>query len=322
MRLTRFFALTVLMSMCMHAVGQSWPAKPLRLIVPFPPGGAGDLIGRVVGEYLSPVLGQPVVIDNRGGAAGIVAAELAAKSAPDGYTMFLTTDGTLVVNPILYDRLPYSRGDFAPVTLTAFTPMALVANPETIPVRSVNDLVALAKAKPGGLHYGSSGTGAIHHMSMELLKAAAGIDLVHVPYKGGTPALQDLLGGRIAVMFAGLSSVMPHIKSGKIVGLGIGTPKRSAMMPELPTIAEQGYPGYESSAWTGILVPKGTPGDTVVKLHQALLTVEKNTAYRDRMIAVGNEPASNTPEEFAAMIEREFQKNQKLILERGIRREP
>lgn len=314
--------LGILMAVCTQAMADTWPSKPLRLIVPFPPGGAGDLIGRVVGEYLGPELGQTVVIDNRGGAAGIVAAELAAKAAPDGYTLFLTTDGTLVVNPILYEKLPYERRDFIPVSLTAFTPMGFVANPQVVPAgASLKDLVALAKAQPGALHYGSSGTGAIHHMCMELLKTAAGIDLIHVPYKGGTPALQDLLGGRIAVMFAGLSSVMPHIRSGKVVGLGIGTPQRSAMMPELATIAEQGYPGYECSAWTGIVVAKGTPRETVARLHQALVAVEKNPAYRKRMIAVGNEPASNTPQEFAAMIERDFLKNQKLIREANIRRE-
>jgi tripartite-type tricarboxylate transporter receptor subunit TctC len=318
----RLFLSTVLMAVCAQAAAQTWPSKPLRLIVPFPAGGAGDLIGRVVGEHLGPVLGQTVVIDNRGGAAGIVAADLAAKSAPDGYTLFLTTDGTLVVNPILYDQLPYAISDFAPVTLTAITPMALVANPEAIPVKSLKDLVALAKAKPGALHYGSSGTGAIHHMCMELLKSAAGIDLAHVPYKGGTPALQDLLGGRIPVMFAGLSSVMPHIRSGRLVGVGIGTPKRSAMMPELPTIAEQGYPGYESSAWTGIIVPKETPREIVARLHQALVAVEKNPAYRARMSAVGNETTSTTPEEFAALIEKDYRKNLKLIKEAGIRREP
>jgi len=318
-RAVAWMGLHLLMVVGAQAMAQAWPSKPLRMIISFPPGGAADLVGRALGEYLGQTLGQSIVIENRGGAAGIPASEMAARSAPDGYTLFLANDGNLVINRILYDKLPYDIKDFAPVSLIAMVPMVLVANAESI--RSLKDLVAAAKAKPGALSYASAGTGSPHHLAMELLKTAAGINLVHVPYKGGAPALQDVLGGRVPVMFGGTSTSLPHIKAGKLIALGVGSAQRSPLMRDVPTVAELGFPGFEFTSWAGIVVPRGTPADIIARLQQGIAHVKTVPAFRERMFAGGNEPVSSTPDEFAALIERDYRNNLKLVRDAGIKRE-
>jgi tripartite-type tricarboxylate transporter receptor subunit TctC len=279
----------------------SYPTRPIRWIVPFPPGGAADLVSRAVGQKLTERLGQQIVIDNRAGAAGNVGTELAARAAPDGYTVVIVP-ATFTTNPALSSKLAYDpQKSFAPISLVSSSALVLVVHP-SLPVTSIKSLVALAKARPGELNYASSGVGASAHLAAELFKSATGTQLVHVPYKGQPPAMIDVLSGQVQVMFPNIPVSLPHIKTGKLRGLGVTTLKRASLFPELPTIAESGLAGYEVNQWSGLLAPAGTPGAVVQKLYEGVSAALKEPDVKAGLMAQGFEPVGSTPAEFSAYI--------------------
>jgi tripartite-type tricarboxylate transporter receptor subunit TctC len=296
-----------------------WPDKPVHLIVPFSAGSAVDTLARIPGQKLAELWGQPLVVDNRTGANTIIGTEAAAKAAPDGYTLLLTNDAALATNPALYPKLPYAPlRDFAPITLGASIPVVLVAH-ATEPYASVMELIAYAKANPGKLHYASGGNGSAQHVPMEMFKQIAGIDLVHVPYKGLGPAFNDVVSGQVPVMFAGLSNTPPHIKAGRIRALAIGSAKRSAAMPDVPTMQEAGVPGFDYSAWAGILAPAGTPAAIVQKVNADWARVIAMPEVRDKLVALGFELQATSSAQFAEMIKREMAKVAKVVKDANIR---
>ncbi len=299
------------------STAQDYPNKPVRFIVPFGPGGPGDAIARMIGKKLNESLGQPVVVDNRSGATTIIGTELAAKSPPDGYTLLLIST-THAVNPGLFKKLPYDPiKDFAPVTMITATPFMLVIHP-SVAASSVSELVALARSKPRQLNYGSSGNGSSIHLTTELLKTAAKIELTHVPYKGSGPAFIDLIGGQVQLLFSSTVSSLPHVKSGKVRGLAITSLKRAASLPTIPTIAES-YPGFESSSWFGMLVPAMTPKPIIERLladtRAALTSSEVNQA----LMSQGAESGGSSPAEFAAYFQSEIKKWARVIDAAGIK---
>ena len=299
----------------------SWPAKPIRIVVPFAPGGPADLLPRLIGPKLTEAWGQPVVVENKPGAGGNIGMDIVAKSAPDGYTLLIGPSGNLVVNPHLYPNLPYDVvRDFVPITLIASFSNVLVVNPE-VPVKSVNELIALAKAKPGTLSFGSPGTGSQPHLGGEFLKLQAGIDIVHVPYSGTAPALRDLLGGQISFMFAQTSSALPQIQSGKLRALGIASPRRSAQLPDLPTIAEGGLPGFEAVSWYALLAPAGTPKDVITKLQLEVARILQLPDIREKLAAQGGDPAGNTSEQLTAMLRSESARYADIVKRANIKAE-
>jgi tripartite-type tricarboxylate transporter receptor subunit TctC len=278
-------ALSLVLVGAAHA--QNYPVKPVRVITPFTAGSAIDTLARVLGQKLGDTWGQQVVIDNRIGANGIIGTEAAAKAPADGYTVYLGNISTLAVNPHLYLKLPYdSVKDFAPVTMAATIPVVLVVHP-SLPAKSVKELIALARAHPGQLNYASGGTGSAQHLPMEMLRVDAGISLVHVPYKGLGPAYSDVLGGQVPMMFAGVSNVVPYMKTGRLRVLAIGSPKRSASLPEIPTVAESGVPGFDFDSWTGYLVPAGTPASLIPRLHTDITRTLNLPEVRDKLVSLG-----------------------------------
>jgi len=298
--------------------GQAYPEKPVRLIVPFTAGSAVDTLARIPGQKLSELWGQPVVVDNRVGANGTIGTEAAAKAPADGYTLVLANDAGLATSPALYPKLPYDPArDFAPITLAASIPVVLVVN-ASFPASSVKELVSEAKANPGKIHYASGGNGSAQHLPMEMLKLAAGIDLVHVPYKGLGPAFNDVVSGQIPVMFAGISNVFPHLKSGRIRALAIGSAQRSGAMPDLQTMQEAGIAGFDYAAWAGFLAPAGTAPSIIDKVNADLKKVLGMPEVRDKLAALGFEISPGTPQEFGEMIRREMAKVAKLVKEAGI----
>jgi tripartite-type tricarboxylate transporter receptor subunit TctC len=302
-----------------QAVAQTYPDKPVHLIVPFSAGSAVDTLARVPGQKLAELWGQPLVVDNRTGANTIIGTEAAAKAAPDGYTLLLTNDAALATNPALYPKLPYAPlRDFAPITLGASIPVVLVAHASQ-PFASVQELINYAKANPGKLHYASGGNGSAQHVPMEMLKQIAGIDLVHVPYKGLGPAFNDVISGQIPVMFAGLSNTPPHIKAGRIRALAIGSARRSSAMPGVPTMQEAGVPGFDYSAWAGLLAPAGTPAAIVQKVNADWAKVIAMPEVRDKLVALGFELTPTSPVEFGEMIRREMAKVAKVVKDANIR---
>jgi tripartite-type tricarboxylate transporter receptor subunit TctC len=303
------------------AFGQGYPSKPIRLIVPFAAGGGNDNVARLVGKALSGSLGQQVVIDNRPGAGGVLGAELAAKSAPDGYTLFLGGVGSHAINPNLHERLPYDPiKDFAPVALLASAPLMLVVHP-SVPAGSTREFIALARLKPGRLNYASNGSGSSSHLAAVMFEAMAGVEMVHVPYKGLSPALADLLSGRVQLMFSSVVAILPHIKAGKLRGLAVTASKRLALMPELPTLAESGLAGYEASSWYGVLAPAGTPEEVVARLNAEMVKALDQPEVRNSLLGEGAEPVGGPPEKFAAHIKSEKERLGKLIRDAKIRLE-
>jgi tripartite-type tricarboxylate transporter receptor subunit TctC len=299
------------------AASQDYPTKPVRLIVPFPPGGGVDSVARILGQRLSETLGQNVVLDNRGGSGGTIAAEIAAKSAPDGYTLFFGGSASHGITPHLYRKLPYDPvKDFAPVILVGSTPYILVVHP-SVAATTVKELIALAKANPGKLNYASAGSGSTLHLTGELFKTMAGVDILHVPYKGSAPALTDLLGGRVQMTFNPAAVVSPHIKSGRLRALAVTSGKRTALAPELPTIAEAGLPGFEASGWYGVLAPAATPRGIVQKLNREIGSLIADKDFRGRLGSVGVDPAGGSPEQFAAYIASELAKWGKVVRAAG-----
>jgi tripartite-type tricarboxylate transporter receptor subunit TctC len=291
-----------------RAPEQKYPVRPVRLVVTVPPGGAADFVARVVGLKLAESLGQTFVVDNRSGGGGHIAGDLVAKSAPDGYTLLLGSSTTHGIGPHLYSKLPYDpMRDLAPVTLLATMPMIMVVNAQ-LPVQSVKDLIALAKTKPGGLSFGSAGTGTPPHLVGEMFKAAAGAPLVHVPYKGSGPAAVDLAGGQVHVMFDAIAPHLPHIKSGRTKVLAAISPKRLPVAPDAPTMAEVGLPGVGGVIWYGIMAPAGTPKGVVTRLDAEANRIVRMPEVIDRMTGVGVDAAGSTPQSFTKFIRDEFEK--------------
>jgi tripartite-type tricarboxylate transporter receptor subunit TctC len=317
----RFVVAAIAAFLSFSAAAQSYPSKPIRLIVPFAAGGGNDNVARLVGKRLADGLGQPVLVDNRPGAGGVVGAELAAKSAPDGYTLFLGGVGSHAINPNLHEKLPYDPiKDFAPVALLAQAPLVLVVHP-SVPAKSVAELTAYARAHPGKLNFASNGNGSSSQLAAVMFDSMAGVEMVHVPYKGLSPALADLLSGQVQLMFSSVVAILPHIKAGKLRGLAVTGAKRLASLPELPTIAESGLPGYEASSWYGILAPAGTPRDIVMKLNAGLAKALEQPEVRNSLLAEGAEPVGGSPEAFAAHIRAEKERLGKLIRDAKIRLE-
>jgi tripartite-type tricarboxylate transporter receptor subunit TctC len=285
---------------------QTYPTKPIRLIAPFPPGGSTDLLARLVAQRLSEAWGQQVIVENRAGAGGTIGVELAARAAPDGYTIVMGHVGTFGFNPSLYPKLPYDAiRDFAPITNLAFVPNGMAVHP-SLPVKTAGDFVKMAKARPGELMFGSGGNGSAAHLAAEYFRLVAKIQLVHVPYKGTGPAMIDLIAGQITMMITGMTALMPHVKSGKLKLLGVATLKRLPSMPDVPTIAETGVPGFDANQWYGVLAPAATPRDIVMKLNTEIVRILRRPDVKERLAADGAEPIGNTPEEFGAFIKTEI----------------
>jgi tripartite-type tricarboxylate transporter receptor subunit TctC len=301
-----------------QSVASAYPTKPIRFVVPFPPGGPLDIMARGIGQKLTESWGQPVVVDNRPGAGGSLGAELVAKAPGDGYTLLMGAVSTHAINPHLYARIGYDPfKDFVPVALVAEVPNILVVNP-SVPANSVQELVALAKAKPGYLNFGSGSTGSTGHLAGELFKSLAGVDMVHIPYKGGAPAMQDLLGGQVQLMFDNLANSLPQVKAGKLRALAVTTSTRSAAMPDLPTVNEAGVKGFDLSTWFGVFVPAGTPPDIVAKLNAGIVAALDSRELTERLSAMGAvPPKNNTPASFAAFVRAENAKYAKVVKESG-----
>jgi tripartite-type tricarboxylate transporter receptor subunit TctC len=299
-------------------LAEDYPTRPIRFVVPFPPGAATDALARIIGQKLAEGVGQSVVVDNRAGAGGIMGTEVVAKAVPDGYTL-LMAGAAHAINASLYSRLPFDpQRDFAAVTLVAFLPNVLVAYPG-VPATNVRELIALAKAKPGQLNYASGGSGSTAHLAMELLKTSAGIDVVHVPYKGGGQAMNDLLGGQVSLLFTSLYSAQSQVKAGKLRALGIASAKRTPFAPEVPTIAESGLPGYEVIAWYGVMVPGQTPPATIARLHAEIAKGLKTPDSEARFASQGAELVISTPPVFAAHVRAEIAKWAKVVKATGAR---
>jgi len=300
------------------AGAQQYPTKPLRFIVPFAPGGGTDILARLLAPRLTESLGQPVVVDNRGGAGGVIGADMAAKAPADGHTIVLGSPGALTINPNLL-KLPYDpQRDFMPIMQATISPFTLVVHP-SLPVQSVKELIALARAKPGSLNFGSSGNGSVAHFSSEQFKALARVDLVHVPYKGSAAYIPDLIGGRLQMTFENLPVVLPHVKSGKLRMLAVGTKTRSALVPEIPTVDEAGVPGYESSTVFGVLAPAKTPAAIITRLNQETNKALQVPDSRERLLSIGLEPVGGTPQQYAAQIKEELAKYARIVKAAGIK---
>ncbi len=303
------------------AAENSYPIRPVRLIAPFSAGGGVDIVARLVAQRLSEKWGQQVVVDNRTGATGIIGTDLAAHATPDGYTLLMGNAATHAVNVSLFKKLPYDAvRDFVPITLVGRVPEMLVVHP-ALPAASVQELIALAKAKPGELTFGSAGSGSPPHLAGELFQSLAKIRLVHIPYKGSAPALTDLIAGQINMYFSNILSAVPYVKGGRLRGLGVTSAKRSVVAPDIPAIAEAGLPGYEDYNWYGVLAPKGTPKAIVDKLHTDIVQVVKSRDVEDRLTKDGAEVIANTPAEFAKFIRDEIQKYAQIIKQSGLRTE-
>ncbi|HSC23056.1 MAG TPA: tripartite tricarboxylate transporter substrate binding protein [Casimicrobiaceae bacterium] len=316
-----FWAIVTGIALIVGATGgvmaADYPTKPIRLVVPFPPGGTTDILARAVAQKLSEAWNEQVVVDNRPGAGGNIGADLVAKAAPDGYTLVMGTVGTHAINPNLYAKMPYDHvKDFAPVILVAGVPNVLVVNP-SLPVHSVKELIDYAKANPGKLNFASSGNGTSIHLSGELFKTMAGVQMTHVPYKGSAPALSDLMGGQVQLMFDNLPSSLGLIKAGKLRALAVTSASRAAALPDVPTIAESGLPGFEASSWFGILAPAGTPHEVVAKLNGAVAAWLATPEAKEKLLAQGAIAAGGTPEAFAKHIDSETAKWAKVVKASG-----
>ena len=315
---TMLFCCALALTAAAPAPAQQYPSKPIRFICPFAPGGGTDILARLLAQRLSEPLGQPVIVDNRPGAGGVIGAEIAARSPADGYTMMLGSPGPLTINPAM-QKVPYDTlRDFAPITLAQISPFVLLVHP-SVPANSVKELIALAKARPGALNYGSAGNGSVSHFSSEQFKALAGVDVVHVPYKGAAPYLIDLVGGRLQMAFENLPTVWPHVRTGKLRLLAVGTKSRSALVPDKPTVAEAGVPGYESSTAFGVLAPAKTPPAAIGRLNRELVRILHSPDIREKMAAEGVEAVGGTPQEYSAHLKAELAKYARVVKAAGIK---
>ena len=303
----------------MTAAAQTYPSKPVRLIVPFPPGGSNDVVGRMIAAQLSTRLDKTVIVENQGGAGGLIGTEMAARSQPDGYTLLLVSVAYAFI-PAIY-KLPYDPATaFAPVAILGAGPV-VIAVTSKLPVNSVKELIALAKEKPGELNYATAGVGSFQHLASELFKLQAGVDIVHIPFKGGGPAMMDVIAGNTQIAIGSLVQMLPQIKAGKLKALGVGSAKRIAALPDLPTISEAGVPGYEVTNWWGIVVPAGTPRSIIDRLHKELTAVVSSTETKQRFETEGAEPLSMSPDEFGRFIAAETIKWARVVKDAGIRAE-
>ncbi len=298
-----------------------YPAKPIRLMVPFPPGGSTDIVARIVAQKLSSQLGQPLVIENRGGAGGTLGTATVAKASPDGYFLTVATTSTHVVAPSVYARLDYDPvKDFAPISLVAVTPYLLVVNP-TVNARTVNQLVELMRSQPGKLNYASAGVGSTTHLAMEMLKAASSTYALHIPYNGNGPAGTAVISGQVEVLFGSLPAVLPHARSGRLRPLAVGTPKRSPSLPEVPTVAESGYPGFDASLWLAFMAPAGTPLPVIERLHREVAAAVASRETSEALDKAGAEPLTSSPAELAAMVRDGVAKYAKIVKLAGVKPE-
>jgi tripartite-type tricarboxylate transporter receptor subunit TctC len=314
----RFVPMVVALLCAGNVMAQPYPSKPVRMVITYPPGGNTDLVGRAMAAKLSEQVGQQVVVDNRGGAGGVLGTMITAQAAPDGYTIMLGTSAGMVVNPLLQSKLPYdAMKDFAPVSNVIILPQLLVANPQ-LPAKTMKDLVALAKAKPGWLSAGSSGVGTPNHLGTELLKALANVNILHVPYKGGAQALTDVMGGQIHMAFSSVPAMIPHLKAGRLIALGVGSAKRTPALPNVPAIGEI-VPGYEYSTWYGIFAPARTPQPIVARLNSEIVKALAAPEIHQRFVANGGEPAPSTPDELRRYMIEESARWAKTIKLAGIR---
>jgi tripartite-type tricarboxylate transporter receptor subunit TctC len=290
----------------------AWPTKPIKILVGYAPGGSTDVTARIIGQALSERLGQPVIIENRPGAAGNIAAEAAAKADPDGYTVTMSTSSTFATNPSLYKSLPFDvQADFAPITLTAFIPNLLVVNP-SVPANNVAELIAYLKANPDKVNFGSSGNGSSQHISAALFNSLAGVQMAHISYRGGAPAVNDLLGGQVQVIFAPLVEVLQQVRADKLRALGITTAKRSPLLPDVPTIAET-LPGYEVRLWNGLFAPAKTPPEIIDRINRAAVDALRSSEVQAKLAEQGSEPVGNSPADFKTFIASELVKWRRLV---------
>jgi tripartite-type tricarboxylate transporter receptor subunit TctC len=321
MNLARICAVALLASAALHtgsALAQAYPSKPIRLMVPFPPGGSTDIVARIVAQKLSAQLGQAVVVENRGGAGGTIGTAVVAKAAPDGYSLLVGTTSTHVVAPSVYAKLEYDPvKDFAPVSLMAVTPYLLVVHP-AVQAKTVKELVDLMRAQPGKLNYASAGIGSTTHLAMEMLKFASGTFALHIPYNGNGPAGAAVVAGQVEILFGSLPSVLPQAKAGRVRALAVGTLKRSPSLPEVPTVAESGYPGFDASLWLAIMAPAGTPAPVIERLHKELVAAVGAPDTRDLLDKAGAEVLTSTPAELSAMIREGVAKYAKIVKMAGV----
>jgi len=296
---------------------QNYPNRPVRWIVPFAPGGPTDIMSRAIGEKLGQRLGQQFVVDNRGGAGGNIGAEIVARAPADGYTIMIGHVGTHAINIALYQKVPYDPvRDFTPISLLATLPLALVVHP-SVPAHNIKELIALAQKRPGDMNFASAGNGGPTHLTGEVLKSMAKVNIVHVPFKGNAQALTELISGRVQMMFSNLLTSMPHVRAGKLRAIAISTAKRSPQVPDLPTVAESGVPGFDVTPWYGALGPAGLPNTITTRLHDEIADIVKAPDMRERFVAQGVDLASSTPEQFAALIKSEVPKWRKIVHDSG-----
>ena len=307
----------VAFAVCSVAVAQGWPSKPIKWIVPFAPGGTTDILARTISEKLTTALGQPVIVENKPGAGGGLGAEFTAKAPPDGYTIMGGTISTHAINASLYKNLPYDPvKDFAPITMIVRLPNMLVVNPD-IPAKNVTELIALLKSHPNKYSFASSGNGTSQHLSGELFKGMAGVEMQHIPYKGSPPALQDVVGGQVAMTFDNITTAWPLAKAGKLRALAVTTSKRSSIAPEIPTLSESGLAGYEVGSWQGVFAPAGTPPAIVSRLNREIVKIINMPDVKEKLTALGAEPVGNTPEEFGAIVRTEVAKWGEVVKKSG-----
>jgi len=315
----RRLLLALLCALPLVAAAQAYPSKPIRFVVPYPAGGPLDTVARLLGQKVSESVKQPVIVENKAGAGGNIGADAVAKSPADGYTILMGAVATHAINPTLYAHIPYDPvRDFIPVTQVASTPNVLVVNP-SVPAANVKEFIAYAKANPGKLNFGSGSTGSAGHLAGELFKTQAGVEMTHVPYKGAAPAMNDLIGGQIQLMFDNLASALGQVRAGRVRALAVTTAKRTSLAPDLPTIAESGLPGFDINTWFGIFVPANTPREIVDRLHDEFARALGATDVREKMLALGAEPAGSRPDEFASYIRGEAEKYARVIKASGAR---
>ena len=322
-KINTFLVLVLGITACGLALAQTdgYPRKPIRIVVPYAPGGPADILSRLIGLRLNEAWKQPVIVDNRPGGNTIIGAEIVARAQPDGYTLLVTYVGTLAINPSLYQKLPYDPiRDFAPITVIATLPLILVVTP-SLPANSVKELIALAKSQPEKLTYSSGGVGQASHLAAELFQTVTGTKMTHVPYKGNAPAVADVVGGHISMIFDGMSSSLPHVRSGRLKALGITTAKRSASIPELNTVEEAGVPGFDVGSWVGLLGTAGTPQPIIAMLNREVVRILQLPESRERLFAMGHELQATTPEQFQAYLKSEISKWAKVIKDSGAKAE-
>jgi len=304
---------------CGPAAAQQYPVRPIRMIIGFPPGGGTDIVGRIVGQRLSEVLGQQILPDNRGGASGQIAAELTAKAPPDGYTVMMAHIAAISILPSLYPKMPYDAArDFAPITLVAIGPNLLVVHP-SVPVKNVKELVAFAKARPGQLHYASPGAGTVQHLAAELFKLQAKVDMLHVPYKGSGQSIVDLIAGHVHLNFDSVPPVLPHVRSGRLRALAVTSEKRFSILPDIPTVSEGGVPGFDLSTWWGLVAPAAVSKDIIARLQAETVKVLREPGVKEKIAFAGADTVGNTADQFGAFIRSETAKYARIVKDANIK---